>query len=68
VLLPLCRQLIEAEPPPQGRPDARRQPAATWDGLWQCPQCGGPMLVLERLTAIELRLRSPPVHQHMSIA
>ena len=67
-LLPLCRQLIEAEPPPQGPPDARRQPAATWDGLWQCPQCGGPMMVLERLTAIELRLRSPPVHDQMSIA
>jgi hypothetical protein len=59
-LLPLCRQLIEADPPPKGRPDARREPAVKHDGLWQCPSCGGPMMVLERLTAAQLRLRSPP--------
>lgn len=61
-LLPLCRQLIERDPPPTGRPDARMEPAVTRDGLWQCPQCGGPMLVVECLTAAQLRLRSPP-HQ-----
>jgi predicted Zn-ribbon and HTH transcriptional regulator len=59
-LLPLCRQLIEADPPPKGRPDARTEPPVRRDGLWQCPQCGGPMLLLERLTAAQLRLRSPP--------
>jgi len=59
-LLPLCRQLIEADPPPKGRPDARREPAIKHEGVWQCPQCGGPMLVLERRTAAQLRLRSPP--------
>ncbi len=28
--------------------------------LWRCPQCGGPMEVVERLTAAQLLLRSPP--------
>jgi len=28
--------------------------------LWQCPKCGGPMVLLQRLTAVELRLRAPP--------
>jgi hypothetical protein len=28
--------------------------------LWLCPKCGGPMLVIERLTAAEIQLRSPP--------
>jgi hypothetical protein len=28
---------------------------------WLCPQCGGPMVVIERLTAAQIQLRSPPV-------
>ncbi len=28
--------------------------------LWLCPQCGGPMVVIERLSAAQLQLRSPP--------
>jgi hypothetical protein len=59
-LLPLCRQLIAADPPAAGRPDGDREPVIKRDGLWQCPNCGGPMMPLERLTAIDLRLRSPP--------
>jgi hypothetical protein len=27
---------------------------------WTCPLCGGPMIVLDRLSAVQLRLRSPP--------
>jgi hypothetical protein len=27
---------------------------------WLCPKCGGPMLVIERLTAAQIQLRSPP--------
>jgi Putative transposase/Transposase zinc-binding domain len=68
VLLPLCRELIAAEPPPQGRPDARRQSATRYEGLWQCPICGGPMQLLERLTAAQLRLRSPPPASHVAFA
>ena len=67
-LLPLCRQLIEADPPPKGCPDARREPAVKQEGVWQCPQCGGPMLLLERLTAAQLRLRSPPGENSVAAA
>jgi len=28
--------------------------------LYRCPDCGGPMKVIERLTAAEIQLRSPP--------
>jgi hypothetical protein len=66
-LLPLCRKLIEAEPPPRARPDARTEPAVRYDGLWQCPQCGGPMLLLERLTAAQLRVRSPPGNNPVAV-
>ena len=27
----------------------------------RCPKCGGPMKVVERLTAAEIQLRSPPL-------
>lgn len=59
-LLPLSRQLIEADPPRTARPHAQIEMPVKQDGLWKCPQCGGPMLLLERLTAAQLRLRSPP--------
>ena len=29
--------------------------------LWVCPLCGGTMIVIERLTPAQMRLRSPPV-------
>jgi len=28
---------------------------------WLCPNCGGPMVVIERLTAAQIQLRSPPL-------
>jgi len=28
--------------------------------LYRCPKCGGPMKVIERLTAAEIQFRSPP--------
>jgi hypothetical protein len=28
---------------------------------WLCPNCGGPMVVIERLTATQIQLRSPPM-------
>jgi hypothetical protein len=39
------------------------QPASSTEDspdLWHCPKCGGPMKVIERLTAAEIQLRSPP--------
>lgn len=61
-LLPLCRQLLETDALHKTSPDVHREPPLERAALWQCPQCGGPMLLLERFTATQLRLRSPPSH------
>jgi rubredoxin len=57
-LLPLCFQLLGSAQPPQ----AEQHASSTEDcpDLWRCPKCGGPMKVIERLTAAEIQLRSPP--------
>ena len=58
-LLPLCLQLLGATPEPL----AEEHASSTEDtpDLYRCPKCGGPMKVIERLTAAEIQLRSPPV-------
>jgi len=56
-LLPLCFQLLGAAPEPQEQ-DTSCLPDSS--GLWRCPKCGGPMVVVERFTAAEIQLRSPP--------
>jgi hypothetical protein len=56
-LLPLCRQALAAVLP-QTQPPAST--AKETRPLWLCPNCGGPMVVIERLTAAQLQLRSPP--------
>ena len=57
-LLPLCFQLLGSAQ----RPQAEQHASSTEDcpDLWRCPKCGGPMKVIERLTAAEIQLRSPP--------
>jgi hypothetical protein len=57
-LLPLCRQLLcvsanntAATTPP---------PATSSPPLWRCPMCGGTMRMVERISAAQLLLRSPP--------
>src|SRR6059036_712390 len=54
-LLPLCLHLLGTAQQPQAD-----QNAACSNGLWRCPKCGGPMVVVERLSAAEIQLRSPP--------
>jgi Putative transposase/Transposase zinc-binding domain len=60
-LLPLCFQLlaasgrITAQTGSEEKADSSKQP------LWNCPQCGGPMVLIERLSSLDLRLRSPPI-------
>jgi len=49
-------QLIDAAPTP-----FYRTTAPTAHPLWRCPKCGGPMAVVERFTAAQLQLRSPPL-------
>jgi rubredoxin len=58
-LLPLCFHLLGSAQEPQ----AEQHASSTEDSpdLWRCPKCGGPMKVIERLTAAEIQLRSPPV-------
>ena len=56
-LLPLCRRLIARVNP------SRRITLPDQDPLrsgWACPLCGGRLLLVERLTAAQLRARSPP--------
>ncbi len=57
--LPLCFPLLGSAPPPQTEQEA--SPANGSSDLWFCPKCAGPMVVVERLTAAEIHLRSPPV-------
>jgi hypothetical protein len=57
-LLPLCFQLLGATQQPQAQQDLPS--ACDSHDLWRCPKCGGPMVVVERLTAAEIQLRSPP--------
>jgi hypothetical protein len=57
ILLPICFQVLGAVPPPTEPQASLVQPA---NPLWLCPQCGGPMVVIERLTAAQLQLRAPP--------
>jgi len=56
VLLPLCFHSLGAAQEPRAEQDALGS-----NDLWRCPMCGGPMVVVERLTAAEIQLRSPPL-------
>ena len=67
LLLPLCFRLLgSAEGAPLSHePEEQRTggesipPPQT--SAWTCPGCGGPMIILERLTAAQAFLRSPPI-------
>jgi hypothetical protein len=58
-LLPLCFHLLGSAQQPQAEQHASS--AEDLPDLWRCLKCGGPMKVIERLTAAEIQLRSPPV-------
>jgi hypothetical protein len=55
-VLPLCFHLLGSKPPTEPQPST----AQDAHDLRLCPQCGGPMKVIERLTAAQIQLRSPP--------
>jgi len=57
-LLPPCFHLLGTVQEPQ----VEQETSTATDSchLWLCPKCGGPMKVIERLTATEIQLRSPP--------
>ena len=56
--LPLCFQLLATAQEPS--PDEHSSLIEGAPDLYRCPKCGGPMKVLERLTAVEIQFRSPP--------
>ena len=60
-LLPLCLQLLADSGRAPSKAGTEEKTTSSTRSLWTCPQCGGPMVLIERLTARELRLRSPPV-------
>jgi hypothetical protein len=60
-LLPLCLALLAATA--ESQPVTGTPERDTSRSLWTCPQCGGPMAMVERFTAAEARLRSPPPRQ-----
>jgi hypothetical protein len=55
-LRPLCLAALGTVPVPM-EPETTAQESHP---LWRCPNCGGPMAVIERLTAAQIQLRSPP--------
>jgi hypothetical protein len=59
-LLPLCLQLLAESGRVPTETGSLVITASSPRPLWSCPRCGGPMVLIERLTAIELRLRAPP--------
>ena len=57
-LLPLCFQLLGSTT--ASRPEQSTAASRT-TAVWTCPRCGGPMMLIERITAAQIRLRSPPI-------
>ena len=57
-LLPICFQLLRhsTQQTPPVEAISSSQPLS----LWRCPRCGGTMRTIERISAAELLLRSPP--------
>ena len=55
-LLPLCFHLLGSAPQTEQDTSGSKDSS----DLWLCPKCGAPMMVIDRLTAAEIQLRSPP--------
>jgi hypothetical protein len=53
-----CFAALHSTPP---KNESQTSTAPAEHPLWRCPNCGGPMAVVERLTAAQLQLRSPPL-------
>ena len=56
-LLPLCFAALATVPSPTEPETPATQES---NPLWRCPKCGGPMAVIERFSAAQIQLRSPP--------
>jgi hypothetical protein len=58
--LPLCFRLLAAGAPLPGAAATSKEDQSHPPTVWLCPRCHGSMLILERWTELQLRLRSPP--------
>ena len=53
-LVPFCRRLLAERPRERSPDNEHARPAVEW----RCPRCAAPMIIVERLTAEQIRLRS----------
>jgi hypothetical protein len=60
-LLPICFQLLVTSGLVTPQASSEEKVGSSPGPLWTGPQCGGPMILIERLSPIEIRLRSPPI-------
>ena len=58
-LLPLCFHWLGSVQ--ESQPQQHTSSTEDSPDMWRCPKCGGPMKVIERLTAAEIQLRYPPL-------
>jgi Putative transposase len=63
--LPLCFQSLRAAPEQQPQRDTS---SPQFSNTWRCPQCGAPMAIVERLSASEIQLRSPPLAHETTLS
>ena len=56
VSLDLCRSLLEEA----GAPAVTATAATEATSFWRCPECGGVMVLVERLTSAQIYIRPPP--------
>src|SRR5437870_5175991 len=56
-LLPLCFAALDSA---SAQAETATSTAQDISPNWFCPKCGGPMAIVERLTAAQIQLRSPP--------
>jgi hypothetical protein len=59
-LVPLCKLALGNSPTTPSSVSSHSDTRHASAPLWTCPLCGGPMVVIERLTAVQIKLRSPP--------
>lgn len=62
-LLPLCQKLLTI--PVQPAAADKLQPSSSSSSLWRCPRCGGPMLLIETFTALQIASLSAQGGNHI---